>query len=95
MFVARIGGLVTATRAATPAEIFTLAPNPATAQARLTWPEATAAPRLVLVLDGLGRTMRQQVLPARATSAALDVQGLAPGLYLVRCGTATSRLAVE
>lgn len=94
-FVARLGGLVTATRATSSAEIFTLAPNPATAQVHLSWPEATAAPRSVQILDGLGRQVRQQVLPAHTTSAVLDVQSLPPGLYLVRCGAATGQLVVE
>ncbi|GAB2854179.1 hypothetical protein [Hymenobacter ruber] len=98
VFVARLTGLATATRAATPAEVFTLSPNPAspaTAPVRLSWPEATAAPRPLLVLDNLARTVRRQELPARATTATLDVQGLPPGLYLVRCGTAIARLVVE
>jgi hypothetical protein len=94
-FVARLGGLPAAARAATPAEVFTLSPNPATTQVRLTWPEASAALRPVQVLDGLGREVRRQELPARAQSAALDVASLAPGLYLVRCGAATARLVVE
>ena len=94
-FVARLGGFVTAARAAAPVEIFTLAPNPATAQVRLTWPVATATPRPVQVLDGLGRVVRQLALPAGATQAPLDVRGLAPGLYLVRCGAAVGRLEVE
>ncbi|MBF9222566.1 hypothetical protein [Hymenobacter ruricola] len=94
-FVARLAGLVTAARAATPAEVFTLSPNPATANVRLTWPEAAATARPVLVLDNLGREVRRQELPARATAATLEVQGLAPGLYLVRCGAATGRLVVE
>jgi hypothetical protein len=85
-FAARLTGLIpTATRTATPAEVFTLAPNPAATQVRLSWPEASAT----------ARPVRRQELPARATSAALDVQGLTPGLYLVRCGTATGRLVVE
>ena len=66
---------------------------PATTQVRLTWPEATATPRPVQVLDGLGHEVRRQALPATAT--ALDVQGLAPGLYLVRCGAAAARLVME
>jgi hypothetical protein len=94
--VARLTGLIpTATHAATPAEIFTLSPNPATTQVRLSWPEASATARPVLVLDGLGRQVRQLELPARATAAVLDVQGLAPGLYVVRCGAATGKLVVE
>ncbi|GAB3875784.1 hypothetical protein GCM10028824_32090 [Hymenobacter segetis] len=104
-YVARVSNLSLAARAARPAEVFTLAPNPAghgptgqgpaTAQVRLSCPEATATPRPLLLLDNLGRTVRRQELPARATTATLDVQGLVPGLYLVRCGTATSRLVVE
>ncbi|GAB3576020.1 hypothetical protein GCM10027345_12140 [Hymenobacter daeguensis] len=97
VFVARLTGLATptTTRAAMPAEAFTLAPNPTTTQVRLGWPEAAATARPVQVLDGLGRQVRQLELPARATAAALDVQGLAPGLYLVRCGAAVGRLVVE
>jgi hypothetical protein len=99
-FVARLTGLATATRTAAPAEIFALAPNPtghgpATAQVHLQWPEATTAPRVLLLLDNLGREVRRQQLPARATTATLAVQGLTPGLYLVRCGAATARLVVE
>lgn len=68
---------------------------PATTQVQLTWPEATATPRPVQVLDGLGREVRRLVLPVRATAAALDVRDLAPGLYLMRCGAATARLVIE
>lgn len=96
ILVARLSGLVpTATRAALPAEVFTLSPNPATTQVRLTWPEATPAPRPVQVLDNLGREVRRLALPARATSATVDTDGLTPGLYLVRCGAAVGRLVVE
>lgn len=95
VYVARLGGLGLVSRAARPAEAFTLAPNPATAQVRLIWPEATATARPVRVLDGVGREVRRLTLPARATTASLDVQGLASGLYLVQCGAATGRLAVE
>jgi hypothetical protein len=49
----------------------------------------------VLVLDALGREVRRQSLPARATTATLDLRGLAPGLYVVRCGAATGKLVVE
>lgn len=94
-YVARLSNVVTATHAARPAELFTLAPNPATTQVRLSWPEATATARPVLVLDGVGRAVRQLTLPAHTTSAALDVQGLAPGLYSVQCGPAVTRLVVE
>lgn len=94
-FVARLTGLALAARAALPAEFFTLSPNPATAQVRLAWPEATPAPRSVRVLDQLGREVRRQALPTRATTATLEVAGLAPGLYVVRCGAATGKLMVE
>jgi hypothetical protein len=51
--------------------------------------------REVVVLDALGRAVRRQVVPARAAAVTLSVAGLAPGLYLVRCGAATGRLVVE
>lgn len=94
-FVAKLGGLLTATTASTPAERFTLAPNPAATSVRLTWPAATAAPRPVLLLDNLGREVRRQLLPAQAITATLDVAGLAPGLYTLRCGAAVGKLVVE
>ena len=101
VFVAQLSPVtnVTASHTATPAEVFTLSPNPAghgqTAAVRLTWPEASASARPVQVLDALGREVRRQELPARTNTTTLDVAGLTPGLYMVRCGAATSRLQVE
>jgi hypothetical protein len=94
-FVARLSATSLASSRAKAAEVFTMAPNPSTALVRLTWPESMATARAVQVLDGLGREVRRQVLPARATQATLDVAGLTPGLYVVRCGAAVSRLQVE
>ena len=95
-FVAKFGvPLVTATAAPASATVFTLAPNPTAGPVRLTWPETSTVPRSVSVLDALGRPVRQQVLRAHTTSTTLDVVGLRPGLYLVRCGAAVGRLIVE
>jgi hypothetical protein len=94
-FLARLSGLPTATTAPNPAEAFTLAPNPAASQVRLRWPAATATPRPVVLLDGLGREVRRQLLPARVAEATLDVAGISPGLYTLRCGAAASKLVVE
>ena len=94
-YVAHLAGLGLATAAPTPAARFALAPNPATGTVRLTWPEASNSARPVKLLDALGREVRRQVLPARATAATLDVAGLTPGLYVVRCGAAATRLQVE
>jgi len=94
-FVVRLSGLALATHAATTAEVFTLVPNPTIVLAHLTWPEASAIPRPVFLLDALGRKVRSQLLPANVTSTALDMAGLTPGLYVVRCGTAATRLQVE
>ncbi|MDO7845434.1 hypothetical protein Q5H92_03625 [Hymenobacter sp. M29] len=96
-FVARLSSGVLATHAAsaTAAEAFSVAPNPATGAAHLAWPEASSTARPVQLLDAVGREVRRQLLPARATATTLDVTGLAPGLYVVRCGAAASRLRVE
>ncbi|MDB5269615.1 MAG: hypothetical protein JWP58_2655 [Hymenobacter sp.] len=69
-------------------------PNPAHAAATLRLPAATEA-RSVQVLDALGRPVRTYALPAHAPTALLDLTGLAPGLYGVRCGAASGRLVVE
>ncbi|MBH8559946.1 T9SS type A sorting domain-containing protein [Hymenobacter negativus] len=96
-FVAQLGPVTnaTASRTATPAEIFTLSPNPTTDAVRLTWPETSVSVRPVQVLDALGREVRRQELPARTNTITLNVAGLTPGLYMVRCGAAASRLQVE
>jgi hypothetical protein len=77
-----------------PPAALVLWPNPAHQLVHLRWQGPTSAPGLQL-LDAQGRRVRQQLLPANATSAMLDVTGLAPGLYLLRCGAATSKLIVE
>jgi hypothetical protein len=64
------------------------------AATRLTLP-ADAAPRLVQLLDALGREVRRQPVAANATSADLSLAGLAAGVYFVRCGLSTNRLVVE
>ncbi|MDO7875221.1 hypothetical protein Q5H93_10800 [Hymenobacter sp. ASUV-10] len=95
VFTAQLGGFVTSRRAIQTVPAFTLAPTPATTATRLTWPSPSATPRPVQLLDALGCAVRQQVLPAHTTQATLDLTGLAPGLYLVRCGSAVGRLVVE
>ncbi|GAA3933511.1 hypothetical protein [Hymenobacter algoricola] len=92
-FVARTAGLTLGTRRTVAAEVLWLSPNPAHAAAFLL--PATEQARLVVVLDAVGRPVSQQVVPARATAAVLDLTGLTPGLYVVRCGEASGRLIVE
>ena len=95
-YVARFASTALATHApAALAEAFTLAPNPTAGLVHLSWPNASAAPRPVQLFDALGREVRRQQLPARTRAATLDVAGLAPGLYVVRCGPGASRLRVE
>ena len=45
--------------------------------------------------DALGNPVRTHPLPARASEITFDIHGLAPGLYVVRCGAASGRLVVE
>ncbi|GAB2852936.1 FG-GAP-like repeat-containing protein [Hymenobacter ruber] len=63
----------------------TLVPNPAQHHVQVLG--ATAA---VQLLDLTGRVIRQQASPE-----SLDLDGLAPGLYLVRSGTLSARLQVQ
>lgn len=92
-FIAGLGGGVLSTVAGSRAGL-ALFPNPATATTRLTLP-ADPAPRLVQLFDALGREVRRQPVAAHATATDLPLAGLVPGVYLVRCGLATTRLLVE
>ena len=62
-------------------------PNPAHGMVRV---EGAGGAAIFVLIDLLGRERYRQ--PVRAT---LDVSGVAPGLYLLRCGTRTTRLVVE
>ncbi|MDB5269616.1 MAG: type sorting protein [Hymenobacter sp.] len=81
-----------ASRAASPATALACYPNPARTAATLRLPAAAATATLT---DALGRPVRTYRVPAHAATATLDLTGLAPGLYGVRCGTASGRLVVE
>jgi len=92
-FVARMGANATATTRPRMSEL-SLWPNPAREAVRLTLEAATSA-RLLLLLDATGRVLRRQELAAGATQAAFSVAGLAPGMYLLRCGSSAQRFVVE
>ncbi|WP_046244555.1 T9SS type A sorting domain-containing protein [Hymenobacter terrenus] len=81
----------TARQAAAP---ITLAPNPAHAETTLHLRAATET-RVLVLLDATGRQVRFQALPAGTAAAPLNVAGLAPGLYHIRCGAASQRLVVK
>ena len=69
-------------------------PNPAAQRTALSLAPAPAA-RPGQLVDALGRDVRPFVVPAHAATAPLDLQGMAPGVYTVRCGPAATRLFVE
>ena len=93
---------LTATTAAKGALSFSLAPNPARATTTVQLPAGLGASTAALTLrDALGRTLRTSTvaLPAAGLRHALDLRGLAPGVYAVqvRAGSTsgTQRLVVE
>ena len=79
---------------AAPAQLLVY-PNPARLAAfvRLTGPQAPGA--TVRLFDALGRTVRTVPAPAVGTVLELPLRDLPAGLYVVRCGTLSQRLAVE
>ncbi|GAB3849476.1 hypothetical protein GCM10028822_13920 [Hymenobacter terrigena] len=85
---------VLATRAATSTTALACFPNPARTATTLHLPAAAQATTATL-RDALGRSVRTYAIPAYAPSAPLDLVGLTPGLYVVRCGAAAGRLVVE
>ncbi|RZK44298.1 MAG: T9SS type A sorting domain-containing protein, partial [Hymenobacter sp.] len=93
-FVAQLSGTALPTQPSAAPSSFALLPNPAHAQVYLTWP-GSAAVGSVQLIDALGREVCRQLVPASASNATLEVAGLAPGLYIVRCGSAAQRLLIE
>lgn len=77
-------------RALAPAQLF---PNPAWRTATLRLPAGTAPAPLVLT-DALGRAVHHYPAPA-GPEAALDLEGLPAGLYLLRGAGPARRLLVE
>lgn len=65
---------------------FSMAPNPALDEVRLTFP-ADERPKLVELLDPAGRQVLSVPAPP-ATGCAIPLAGLSPGVYLVRTTTA-------
>jgi hypothetical protein len=70
---------------------FTLYPNPARTAATVVGVPASAG---VEVLDALGRRVAYATADATGTAVLALPSTLAAGVYLVRCGTQTQRLAV-
>ena len=84
----------TATQTGTAASALKLYPNPTRTSTMLTL-AAAPVPRPVVLLDALGRPVRQHLLPAQASTLTLDLACLPAGIYAVRCGAASCRLVIE
>ncbi|MGI4863105.1 MAG: T9SS type A sorting domain-containing protein [Janthinobacterium lividum] len=77
-----------------------LYPNPATTSAQLELPPSLSRqPVTATLLDAVGREVRTQVLPAGQASHALQISGLATGVYALRlrteAGVVVKKLVVE
>ncbi|UOQ72118.1 T9SS type A sorting domain-containing protein [Hymenobacter cellulosilyticus] len=84
------GGTVASTRTAPVASKLSVFPNPASGSATLTLPAGGG--RLVLS-DALGRTVREQQLPAVAGACPVSLEGLTPGVYQLRATLANGEVA--
>ena len=85
--------LTATTAAAGPREPAVLFPNPARRTATLRLP-AGMAPAPLTLTDALGRAVRRYPAPA-GPEAALDLEGVPAGLYLLRGAGPAQRLVVE
>ena len=95
-YIAKLGSTPLATRAEAATQVFTLAPNPLTANGSLTVASAKAGQ--LEIRDALGRLV-QPAVAIGAGAQAVRLPRLAPGLYLITLrtatATATQRLVVE
>ena len=71
------------------APVFSLAPNPASTQVRIT---GTEAHQLITLLDVTGRVVRTS--NEQQETRKLDLRGLPAGMYVVRAGAQVRRLVV-
>ena len=95
VFVGKLANAIAlSSRPASLAAALAAFPSPAHGQATLRLPAAGVAGMAYLV-DALGRPVRAYAVPAAATEIPLDLRGLAPGLYVLRCGGASGKLVVE
>jgi hypothetical protein len=94
-FVARLTGLVSGKLPSKATEALALLPNPARGAVALQGLVPASEPSAIVLTDALGREVRRHTLPARATAARLDLTGVAPGIYVVRCGAASGKVVVE
>jgi hypothetical protein len=98
-FVAKLnaGGIITSARAREAQLALAAFPNPASGRATLQLP---AGGGQLSIVDALGRTVREQALPAVAGRSEVSLAGLAPGVYQLRATlgngqTAATRLTVR
>ena len=89
-----------ATGLAAPAQQMAVYPNPARTQATLELPPSLGGqPVTAVLVDALGRMVRQQVLSAGSATHVLPLADVAPGIYSLRLATglgiATKKLVVE
>ncbi len=98
-FLAKLnaGGTITAARSRTTELALGVYPNPAAERATLQLPQGGGQ---LTMSDALGRTVRQQALPATAGTHEVSLAGLQPGLYQLRATlgngqVATARLTVR
>lgn len=91
-------GTATATRDAALADALTVSPNPSAGRYLLrAAPALLAAP--LAVVDATGRVVRREAAPAPAAARALDLSGLAGGVYTLQLfttqGLITKKLVVQ
>ncbi|GAB2948343.1 hypothetical protein GCM10027048_11540 [Hymenobacter coalescens] len=82
----------TTSRAAAAAQPLALWPNPAHNQLQV---QAPAGAGQIRIYDALGRAVRAVPSGASGRPTTISVAGLPAGMYLVRAGAATGRVAVE
>lgn len=72
-------------------QTLSLSPNPAFDRAQVQFPAVTGADARFFVRDLTGRLLREQAVPAGATSLTLDCADLSAGLYLLEMTDSAAR----
>jgi hypothetical protein len=70
-------------------------PNPTTDRFTLTLATPLPSAGTLVLTDVVGRPVRQQALAVGTRTLVVEVAGLMPGVYVLRCGSAASSVVVE
>ena len=76
-------------------ELLYIYPSPTTGKVTVTLDHVATLQDRIMVLDIMGKVVRQEIFPGGASTYHFDLSSLSPGIYLVQVGRKSSWVVVE